>query len=98
MGFRVRTPSNDFKALFFLLLGFYYDLTGLSSSSIATMEELEFHLWDDEYGKLKPAMKCWNGAMEATAEMEDKEMIKVFGWLLGKFMEVIEVFEVIERW
>nr|GFA85644.1 hypothetical protein [Tanacetum cinerariifolium] len=38
-------------------------------------------------------MKCWNGAIEATTGMEDKEVIKVFGWLLGNFMEVIDVHE-----
>nr|GEW86826.1 S-adenosylmethionine synthetase [Tanacetum cinerariifolium]GEW89460.1 S-adenosylmethionine synthetase [Tanacetum cinerariifolium] len=32
---------------------------------------------DDEYGKLELAMKCWNGAMEATTKMEDKEVMEV---------------------
>nr|GEX07269.1 hypothetical protein [Tanacetum cinerariifolium] len=35
------------------------------------MEVLEFHLLDDEYGKLELAMKMWNGVMEATANMEE---------------------------
>nr|GEW34684.1 integrase, catalytic region, zinc finger, CCHC-type, peptidase aspartic, catalytic [Tanacetum cinerariifolium] len=69
-------PSNDFKASFFLLLGFYYELRDFSWSSIAAMEVLEFHLWDDEYGKLELAMKMWNGVLKATTNMEVKEVIK----------------------
>nr|GEX96217.1 hypothetical protein [Tanacetum cinerariifolium] len=40
-----RTPSNDFKALFFLLLGFYYEIREFSRYSISAIEELDFHLW-----------------------------------------------------
>ncbi|GKG20975.1 hypothetical protein Tco_0380776, partial [Tanacetum coccineum] len=51
---------------------------------------------DDEYGKLKLAMKCWNGDMEATAKKGgqggDQGACKLLGCLIGDFLEVLEVF------
>ncbi|GJV76051.1 reverse transcriptase domain-containing protein [Tanacetum coccineum] len=49
---------------------------------------------DDEYGKLELAMKCWNGAMEATARKGgqggDQDICKLLGYLHGDVIEVLE--------
>ncbi|GJX78009.1 hypothetical protein Tco_0324820, partial [Tanacetum coccineum] len=55
---------------------------------------------DDEYGKLELAMKCRNGAVEATARKGgqggDQATCKLLGCLIGDVIEVLEVLEVIE--
>nr|GEW24577.1 putative reverse transcriptase domain-containing protein [Tanacetum cinerariifolium] len=80
----IRTPNNDFKTLFFLLLGFYYELRDFSWSSIAAMEGLEFHFRIEDVERV----------FEATAKVKQQGgnggACKVFGWLLGNFMEVLE--------
>nr|GEX54562.1 hypothetical protein [Tanacetum cinerariifolium] len=50
-----------------------------TNSSFRTIEVerlAAYKLLDDEYGKLELAMKRYNGAMEATTEMKEKEVIK----------------------
>nr|GEW01638.1 hypothetical protein [Tanacetum cinerariifolium] len=38
-------------------------------------------------------MKCWNGCLEATAEMEDKEVIKgAYGCILGTLFHSVQVY------
>nr|GEV36355.1 retrovirus-related Pol polyprotein from transposon TNT 1-94 [Tanacetum cinerariifolium] len=64
-GFRVRMPSNDFKASFFLILGFYYELRDFTSSFLAEFKTpllylMNFEMTRKSYGMVAmQGVWCW---------------------------------------
>nr|GEW33246.1 hypothetical protein [Tanacetum cinerariifolium] len=71
----IRTPSNDFKTSFFLLLGFYSELKDFYWSFSVAMEGLEFHLMATKDDKEEKTLyKALVDAYET-----DKDILATYG-------------------
>ncbi|GKC78010.1 hypothetical protein Tco_1128784, partial [Tanacetum coccineum] len=75
----VRTPSNDFKASFFLLLGFYSELRGVDLNGGRCWKGFGYKVMT-------------KGCLEALVlKGGDEGACKLLGRLLGDVIEVVEV-------